>query len=96
MVFVYRNYVIPLSALENHVFSLFGPYLALIWLFQVNRDESLTFGQTSQLRLEMRLICSNYIYNYITLLLALENHVSSLCGPYSALIRPSFGQLPKV
>ena len=26
-----RNYVIPLQALKNHVFSMFRPYSALIW-----------------------------------------------------------------
>jgi len=31
IVFVYRNYVIPLLTLKNHVFTPFMPYLALIW-----------------------------------------------------------------
>jgi len=64
---------------------MFFPRLGPIWLLYdflgLIRDESLTFGQTPQLGLEMRLICSNYIYNYITLLPALENHVPPRGGP---------------
>ena len=30
-IFLHRNYVIQLLALKNHIFSLFGPYLALIY-----------------------------------------------------------------
>jgi len=30
-IIVQRNYVVQLSALENHVFLRFGPFLALIW-----------------------------------------------------------------
>ena len=50
--------MILLSALENHVFSLSDPYLAL-GLVQAIEVESLTFSQTFQLKLELRLISSN-------------------------------------
>ena len=51
-----------LTALENQVFSPFRPYSALIRpsLGQIG-TESLTFGQTIQLRLEINLIDSIYI-----------------------------------
>jgi len=56
IVFVHRNNVIPLAALENHVFPLFRPYSALI---RRNTGqigvESLTFRETFQLRLEISL-----------------------------------------
>jgi len=48
-------------ALENRVFSPFGPYSALnkakFWPIGA---ESLMFGQISRLRLKISLICSNY------------------------------------
>ena len=48
IVFVYRNNVIPLTAFDNHVFFL--------GMGEPIEAESLTFGQTSQLRLEIGLI----------------------------------------
>jgi len=54
-----NHYEIPLSALENKVFFLFWPYLAHIWPTSGHsEDESLTFSQTSHLRLEINLIDS--------------------------------------
>jgi len=60
VVFAHINYVMPHSALENHVFFLLGPYLALMVHFRPIGDESLTFCQTFQFRLEPRLIGNNY------------------------------------
>jgi len=34
---MHKHYVIPLMALENHVLTPFGPYLALIDQVQANR-----------------------------------------------------------
>jgi len=46
---------------ENHVFSSFGPYSALISTSSDHSGaESLTFDQTSKLRLKRSLISSNY------------------------------------
>jgi len=62
MVIVYKNYVTLLSTLENHVFSPFMSYSTLIrprW--RPNKAESFAFDQTLKLRLEIRLISSNYI-----------------------------------
>jgi len=56
---LYRHHVIPLTALENQVFVPVGPYSALIRPNQTNRAESLTFGQTSKLKLETRLVSTN-------------------------------------
>ena len=58
---MHKNYVIVLPALENIIFfSRFGPYSALIrHRVRPSGAESLTFGQTSQLKLETRLISSN-------------------------------------
>jgi len=80
-----------LSTLENHVFSPFGLYSALIRL-KANQTESWTFGQTSQLILETKLVWSNWTQNYVILIPALENHVFPMLVLNSALIRPSLGQ----
>ena len=59
MVIVHRNYVKLLSALENHVLPMFVPYSGLIKPNSGQlRLKNLTFGQTFQLRLEIRLISS--------------------------------------
>jgi len=46
-------------ALENHVSPLLGPIRLLYGLVKVNEAECLAFGQTSQLRLEISLVCCN-------------------------------------
>ena len=56
---LHRNNVILLPAFENHVFSPFGSYAALIRLSS-SQSGKFDFGQTSELRLEKRLISSNY------------------------------------
>jgi len=47
-------------ALENLFYSTFGPYSTLIRLFRSINAESLNFGQTSRLTLEIRSFKSNY------------------------------------
>jgi len=59
VVIIYKNNLILLSALHNHVFSPFGLYSALIRL-KANQTESLTFGETFQLILETKLVGSNW------------------------------------
>jgi len=49
---VHKNYVILFPALENHIFPMFVPYLALIKLRPIGA-ECFTFGQTSQLKVEI-------------------------------------------
>jgi len=62
---------------------MFGPYSALIrHNFRPIKVESLDFGQTSQLRLEISLI----------LLSTLENDIFFPYEPTWLLIRPSLGQ----
>jgi len=61
VVFIHRNYVISFPALKNQVFSLFRPIQPLQGLTQANQTGSLTFGQTCQLRIVTKLICSIYI-----------------------------------
>jgi len=51
--------------------------------------ESLTFGQTFQLRLEISLILEIVHRNYIILLSAPENHVFLPVWAYLTLIRPT-------
>jgi len=61
VVFIHKNNVILLPALENHVFlsfeALVGSLKAYIRLIVA---ESLTFAKTSQILLEIRLIGSTY------------------------------------
>ena len=74
---IYWNYVIPLTALENHVFSPFEPFSALIRPSSgKKRIESWTFGQTSQLKLEIRLTVVVVERNYVIPLMALETMFS--------------------
>ena len=43
-IFVYRNYVIQLMAIDNHVFSVIGPYSTLIYgLAQANQGRMFEF-----------------------------------------------------
>ena len=91
IVFVYRNNLILLSALENQIFSPFGLYSALIGL-KANQTASLTFGQTSQLILETKLLEVIEYKSYIILLPTLENHIFPMLFYNSALISPSLGQ----
>jgi len=58
--FVHRNYVLPLPAIENNFFALFGPYSALNRPFMPIRTESLIFDQTFKLSLDIKLIDSIY------------------------------------
>jgi len=62
IVFAHTNYMTPLSAHENHIFlpfwAQFGSYMAY---FKPIVEESLTLGQTTQLRQKIRLIDSNCI-----------------------------------
>jgi len=81
---VHKNYVILLSALENYVFPIFVPYSTLIRLRPIGAG-SLTFGQTSQLRLEIKVIGSICHRNYVIPLSALENHVFIMFKAYSAI-----------
>ena len=58
--------VISLMALENHVSSPFESYSSLIRYSSGLKAENLTFGQTTQLRPETRLIrsiCTKTQYN---------------------------------
>ena len=58
-----------------------------------SRAESLTFSQTSQLRLEKSLISSIYIYKLCNTTQALKDHVFTLFGPYSAFYKTQFSPI---
>ena len=60
---------------------MFIPYLALIRPSQANRGRSLTFGQTSQLKLKIRLSVVFAHRNYVIPLLVLRTTFSPHLGP---------------
>ena len=60
--------------------------------FRPIRAERLAFGQTSQLRLEIRLIFSNYQYKLCNTSIGSWNHIFHMFVPYSALTRASLVQ----
>ena len=63
----------------------FSPCLGFVWLLlglvQAEGAESLTFGQTFKLTLEIRLISTTVHINYVIPLSALENLIFSRFGP---------------
>jgi len=92
VVFAHKNYVISLTTLKNYIFSMFGPYSAIM---RPSSDKSglkvwLLFKLLNWDKKQGLLVVIIH-RNYVIRLLALENHIFSPFRPYSA-IRPSSGQ----